>query len=607
MRSVRVPSTWATDSRGDPAFAIPFNRPPMPSLSWRGAAAATVVGALLRAGSFAANLGFPHGDVHLDAATAESLAAGRGFWTPWEEGTTLRPDAIGASPAEMGHAADQHGPLWPLLGALPAKITGDGVLALQILSLLAGIATIPVAARLFGRWGPRAGAFAAWACALALPLCDYSGNGSLYAAQTLGVLALPLVAGELARARDALAAGAWIGLLILLNYQCAALAPAFAAAVVVARGARASLRPIGLAAIAGAVVVSPWLARNAAVFGDPFFTTNFAYVAGKIGKVSVELAGERPRMVVGSVPLGELAAAAARWIPVNFAVLVPAMHLALPVLPFFAPGGLARLVAREPGARPAFAGAWVVAAFVALLAAAVAWPTPKSRYVVPLVAFAAGASMVELTRKPRFLWAAAAAAVSAALAAAIDAPAFGGFPWLETVFLLPTLVAPALALAPRAERWLPVAALAAIAAHGAFRVALQLDRELACRAFGLPPSDAPRFGPPTATFYDVMGAPFTEGPELLELRELEAAADLLATSRATVVVGPIEIARRWRGGLVSPPARSDSEGIRRTLAAFRADACVVRSDFPLTSFLSPDRAPVLLHGPTYRVHRLRAP
>jgi hypothetical protein len=238
---------------------------------------AIVAGALLRCGSLAANYGFPHGDVHLDAATAESLARGLGFWTPWEEGTSLRADAIGLTPRTFGHAADQHGPLWPLLGAPFAWITGDGVLALQLMSWIFGVLTIPVAAALFGKVSAAAGSGAAWAIALALPLCDYAGNGSLYAPQALGVLLLPLVAGELESWTRPLAAGVLLGLLFLLNYQCAVLAPAFGIAVLAARGVK-GLTPTAMAAAGCFSVCVPWFIRNYTLFGDPLFTTNPHFV-----------------------------------------------------------------------------------------------------------------------------------------------------------------------------------------------------------------------------------------------------------------------------------------------------------------------------------------
>ncbi|MHC4946231.1 MAG: hypothetical protein ACYTG7_24730, partial [Planctomycetota bacterium] len=61
----------------------------------------------------------PRGDVAIDAAVAESLADGKGFWTPWERGSLYRPvEEVDA----FGFPADQHPPLWPLLGALIIRV-----------------------------------------------------------------------------------------------------------------------------------------------------------------------------------------------------------------------------------------------------------------------------------------------------------------------------------------------------------------------------------------------------------------------------------------------------------------------------------------------------
>ncbi len=552
-------------------------------------AAATIVGAALRVGSFVANWGFPHGDVHLDAATARSLASGLGFWTPWEEGTTLRPDPIGTTLETFGHPADQHGPVWPLLGAPLAKLTGDAVLALQIVSWIAGVLAIPVAARLIGRFGPRAGAFAAWAIALCLPLCDYSGNGSLYSAQALGLLLLPLAAGELARPRQAIVTGGLLGLLFLLNYQCVALLPGFAVAVVVARGWRGALRPILIAAAACLAVTMPWFVRNALVLGHPLETTNGAYVIHNLGLLQLDLSGPRPRMIAEATA-AQILRGIAGWTPFNTAYFLTTAHLALPVLPFFATGGFGRLLAdRGEDGRRRLAGPLLLACFVTLFLASVLWPTPKPRYLVPLAAILAVAAAPELALGIRFAPAAVVSGATFLLGCLIQAPTNWGFPWLVSRFLLPTLLVPFLAIATGTKRWLPAFAMAFLVVYGAFRLTIALSDTVFNFVHDRDPEvDLPMRHPPT--FYDFLGGTGREGADQDELIDMKRAAAAFEVAEAKRIVAPIDIAVFWKGELVSMPAH----GNRFDLGVFPA----VRSTLGADSVLLPrsywDRDPTLM-------------
>lgn len=516
-------------------------------------AVATAVGALLRGLSVRENLDFPHGDVHLDAATARSLAAGRGFWTPWEEGTSLLPDPIGTTLDTFGHPADQHGPLWPLICAPLVRLLDDSVLALQLMSWLAGVLTIVVGARVMGRFHPKAGVVAAWSLALCLPLCDYSGNGSLYAAQVLGVLALPLVARNLERARDALAAGALLGALFLLNYQCVVLLPAYAAALVGALGFSAAIRPLLISAAACLAVTLPWFARNAIVLGNPLFTTNLDYVKYFLNLHRIDVEAARPMILDDSAP-GDIVRGMLSWAPKNTIWFLTVIHLAVAVLPLLAVGGFGRLAQRDAQGRRAVGGWLLVAAFFALLLAAGIWPQPKSRYVVPLVALIACASSLELAIGARFLPAAAAALATALFGLYLNAPTDPGFPWKEARLLVPTLAIPALFLLPAARRWMPALCVTLMAFHGAFRAYISIDKPWGAEhVFGVKVEGASMFGPPGATFYDVIAAPVKEGYEKVQLYDLKRAAASLRDAGVQRVCAPVEIALFWRGGLVSTP------------------------------------------------------
>lgn len=560
--------------------------------------AAILVGTLLRILSFAANVGFPHGDVLLDAATAESLASGRGFWTPWEEGMSLRADEIGITNETFGHPADQHGPLSPLLAVPFVWLTkGDGVLSLQIVSFILGILTIPLAWNVFSRFGERAGIWSAWAFALLLPFCDYSGNGSLYSAQVTGLLLLPAVANQLSTAKQSLGAGAVLGLLFLLNYQCVVLIPAFAFAVIFTFGFAGAVAPLVYASLACLCITLPWFVRNFVIFGNAFYTTNLDYVVHHIGKHVIELDGERARNI-SVATTADFIDGIKSWTGKNFCYWVTTIHLAIPLLSFFAPGGFARILQKRPGGQREFAGAFLTFAFVLLFIITIIWPAPKARYAIPLAAIIAGAAMVELTNGARWRWAVGTVLFMIAVAGwmglgVVFAPAVpwafitiptgdSGFPNRESSYLLCTLVIPFLTILPSARRVLPAIALAIITFHGAFRVAISLDKEFSAKAFHIKVEGASMFGPPTATFYDIIHGPFSEGDEILDLVDLRRAAKLLKETGATRIIAPMSICYYWDGELVTLPSfakRFDLGVLPKTLDTFRCDGLVVPIEF----------------------------
>lgn len=559
-----------------------------------------IVGALLRLGSLSANIEFPHGDVHLDAATARSLATGRGFWTPWEEGSSFRPDAISLTNEGFGHAADQHGPLWPLIGAPLTWLTrGDAVLALQIASLIAGILTIPIAYKVISKFNEKAAVWFAWACALCLPLCDYSGNGSLYAAQVFGILALFLVARDLKRSRDALYAGICLGALFLLNYQCIVIIPAFALAAVWSLGISASVRPLSIAAAACVAATTPWFIRNYLVFNNPFYNSNIEFVvhqlAGVLGeqKHLIDTTGERILLTSTATP-ADFWAGVKSWTFDNFCYWIVTMHLALPVLPFFALGGFQRmLMKREDGTRP-LVGALFIFSFLGLLLISSVWPTPKARYLVPMITLAAGAGMYELVAGARFIYAAISVilTLTAAKILGLGLTTISLFPWIfiqlpkgssgfpnrEMSILLFTLLIPLISIVSNYRKFLPAIALAILALHGAFRVTISLNKELCAQVFGIKVEGKSMFGPATATFYEILGGPFIEGFELRELFDLKRGAIRLKETEAVRAIAPVEFSYFWDGQIVSMPSfakRFDLNILPKTLGAFQADALVV--------------------------------
>ncbi|HTE06987.1 MAG TPA: hypothetical protein VK824_12405, partial [Planctomycetota bacterium] len=78
----------------------------------------------------------PPGDVLLDTAVARSLAQGEGFHAGFERGTAF---ATGDGPLLRQDLADQHPPLWPLLGAAASAVAGSAFGGLKLLSLFFGL------------------------------------------------------------------------------------------------------------------------------------------------------------------------------------------------------------------------------------------------------------------------------------------------------------------------------------------------------------------------------------------------------------------------------------------------------------------------------------
>ena len=113
----------------------------------------------------------------IDAAIAESVAWRGQLLVPFVDVRYFPIERFG-----FGYPPDQHPPLWPLLGAALVWLTGDGYSALKLVSLLIGIALIPLTYFALRRHiGQPAALFASALTAGSFPLVDFSGNGSLWA------------------------------------------------------------------------------------------------------------------------------------------------------------------------------------------------------------------------------------------------------------------------------------------------------------------------------------------------------------------------------------------------------------------------------------------
>ena len=236
----------------------------------------TVLGGLWRLASFQFNA-WPHGDVVIDAAIAESVAWTGQLLVPFVDVRYYPTDRFG-----FGYPLDQHPPLWPLLGVPLIWLTGDGYVALKVVSLLVGTALIPLTyVGLRGRIGHAPALFATALTAGSFALVDFSGNGSLWALLAACYLGwLWVVPGPVpGNFRRWALLGAIMGLGYLTNYPAVVL-PVALLVLHVVRYRLQAWRPAllaGPALSAGVMllVVSPWLLYNASVFGGPFWSQPF--------------------------------------------------------------------------------------------------------------------------------------------------------------------------------------------------------------------------------------------------------------------------------------------------------------------------------------------
>jgi 4-amino-4-deoxy-L-arabinose transferase-like glycosyltransferase len=198
--------------------------------------------------------------------TAQLLAHGHGYIRPLD----LAFDGQSIPTAE-------HPPLYPLLLSVPPALGLDGLDAERMIGVAIGTGTVAVAG-LIGRRvaGDRAGLAAAVLCA-AYP-SFIAADGAIMSETLFGLLvALGVLTALRLRTRPSLAAAAGLGVAVGL----AALTRSEGLVLLPLLGLPALLRASGhrlalgaAAALATAVVLAPWLVRNADVFGRPVLSDN---------------------------------------------------------------------------------------------------------------------------------------------------------------------------------------------------------------------------------------------------------------------------------------------------------------------------------------------
>lgn len=332
----------------------------------------------------------PRGDVLLEVGVARSLLSGDGFASGFERGTAMVSGDATLPPQDQ---ADQHAPLWAILGALLGAVTGSVLVGLKLGTLLMGVLLIVLVWRVADRLtegcvGAPDGlpALAAALVAMSFLMLDYSVNGSLYMAQAC--LVVMLVGALSEREPSALRIGLVLGAAWMLNHQALVLLGVPPAVLLLAPpgGSRVRALRVSLLAIGVALLVAlPWFWRNALVFGDPFYSVNAfypLYAAGHEPALGIEGGVPVARMPDVSL-LGSMLGAQHRWLPPNVLYLLSTGLMLWPGLIALVGAGAWPLfrAARRTGDRRVLA---CLAVLVMLVVVALVWPAMKLRFFVPM-------------------------------------------------------------------------------------------------------------------------------------------------------------------------------------------------------------------------------
>ncbi len=348
----------------------------------------------------------PHGDVLVDAVTAESLAQTGRFTVPW----LLLRTAVASDMDGIVSPVEYRQPLWPLLAAPLARLTGDGYLAVRLLSLISGMVLLGIVFLLSRRLSSTAAAAVATLCvAYSYLHVDFSGNGSLYHLLAACLLLFPLLIERADRPPGAMLMGLLLGGSLLLHGSARILPVAFLL-VQGLRWKRGELeRPLlalGLPLAVAGVLVSPWLVRNHVVFGDALHDGNLMYFNYKLGVPwSITLEDDQPIVHFQHQRLSSAEASKriARWSLGNAAYAVRKTAVLAPVFSLSAVFGAWLLWRRFlEQRRPSDLATILVVALFGLLT--VAWPVVKFRTLVAIVPLIFGLGVHGAMQVPARRW-----------------------------------------------------------------------------------------------------------------------------------------------------------------------------------------------------------
>jgi 4-amino-4-deoxy-L-arabinose transferase-like glycosyltransferase len=513
----------------------------------------------------------PHGDVHLDAITLDSMLKGEGLTTPLERSLEYYPREMG-----KGYPLDQHPPLSLWIAAAFSLLGGDAYFALTRVSLFASLLTIVVALLLGRRYaGPQGGLVAATVCATSFALADFAGNGAIYTLHGLFALVAALLLARGGGGASVLA-GAALGAAWLANYQALVLLPAAAVALCWREGGmRIVVRDMALLALGFALAAGPWWIRNHEVFGDPLFSVNPYYLKWKLGgALAVDASSGLPILTVETPPSGTALRHLLDHLRVNarFVFSQAAVWIS-GVLPLAAVG-IAVIRRSRRGAEEARAtsrcGIVVVPLFaLAHLAVMLLWPSCKFRYFVPLLPLLA-----------------VLAAIGAAVLDASPPPPRAFRRFLVLALLPSALIGLEMTVRGRAAEGAIVLVAIVLAGAPLFtRLAARIDPAApstsALLAFALLQLGLLAASPTRTSYYDAIlvgdafGRRGAEAADHARQEALGAAASQLAARGVTAIVADVELKHHAiRAGsdlrVIQPPATGDEaadlEWIRAALA-----------------------------------------
>ncbi|TSC57840.1 MAG: hypothetical protein Greene041619_915 [Candidatus Peregrinibacteria bacterium Greene0416_19] len=336
---------------------------------------------------------FTHGDVQMDTTAGATLLGYGGFLMTNEDLCVLPDRLAGLPPLRDTFPMALHGPGWALLGAGMNVLRGAPVsrlavfFSLRLLSLIAGIAVLWFAHRLTRQV---AGRSAAWAVtgvlSLSYLLADFAGNGALYSLQTLLYLLWISVARREDAPYRAVLLGTVGGVAYLLNFQSIILLPAAFFLFALHDTGPLKKRVVNFCIVVGvtALIMLPWLLRNAELFGNPFQSHYLqqTYIYNKAGLVP-NAGGTGPEYTPSVADWLSIIAGMFRvWLPNNLYYAARKLFILAPVLFIFFSFGLIDYVF-DPVRRRKLLPILLVLGFHLLLSSV--WPVMKFRHLVPIL------------------------------------------------------------------------------------------------------------------------------------------------------------------------------------------------------------------------------
>ncbi len=211
----------------------------------------------------------PEGDAGRYLEVGRNLAQGRGYTTyaKWDFYGELGP---------IVHPEGNLQPLTPLVTAATFALGADSAAASRVLSLVVCLGALALLYVLLRRWlGPGLALGGVALAALEPTFLWFSVRVQPEVYFTLLFFGALAVAGDFERERPSLIRPLFVGILLSLSYLCrlngALLLLAYVVALVVVYQRRGII-PAAISAGAFAVAALPWWIRNAAAFGDPFYS-----------------------------------------------------------------------------------------------------------------------------------------------------------------------------------------------------------------------------------------------------------------------------------------------------------------------------------------------